>query len=603
MPYTRPEDWLDMTTPESSEEKVVILSAVFNSAYNYVAVTCEGDYHVDWGDGNEEDVASGVAAEHDYAWGDLDSSTLTSVGYRQTIITITPQGGESLTVVDLNTRHSSLNQTDSSFADSHTVPFLDIRYSLPNATTITSLGGNDGSVRCRMVEVLRAVNHGSVTDLAFHCYVMPQLSDVEIDLQNVTTASNMFNGCRLLRNLTVTNSGSISNYASMLNSCYSLESLQGFDFSSATDMLAMCANCYRLSSAQNIDAPNLLGMAYLFQNCRSLVVGPQIDAPLCTNWEGVYNACVSLISIPDIDMPLATNMQNFVRECHKLSVAPVLTNTDNVEDIDYLFYQCYSLQELRDDYDFSAVTSATRAFAYCYGLTSIPAYAFDAIETMNDMFLFSYRIEEINATFSPGGTIDNAFQTFSSCSALKSLPELDLSGAGSTDNMCYGCTLLEQVGNLDISSAINTDDMFTNCNSLTIVGDIDASSSNDVNEFFKNCESLVKVGTLDFSGAEDCSGIFDGCEALRILGGLDIASATNLSSAFRSAGSLQDVGSFVGPDLDVDLSECQLTSASLDIIYTGLPSATRTITVTGNPGISGDDPSIATAKGWTVTDT
>ena len=47
---------------------------------------------------------------------------------------------------------------------------------------------------------------------------------------------------------------------------------------------------------------------------------------------------------------------------------------------------------------------------------------------------------------------------------------------------------------------------------------------------------------------------------------------------------------------------CNLLSEALDNIYTNLAYVTgKTITVTGNPGVTGDDPSIATNKGWTVT--
>ena len=45
-----------------------------------------------------------------------------------------------------------------------------------------------------------------------------------------------------------------------------------------------------------------------------------------------------------------------------------------------------------------------------------------------------------------------------------------------------------------------------------------------------------------------------------------------------------------------------LSSDALNEIYTNLATVTgQTITVTGNYGTAGDDPTIATAKGWTVT--
>jgi hypothetical protein len=49
------------------------------------------------------------------------------------------------------------------------------------------------------------------------------------------------------------------------------------------------------------------------------------------------------------------------------------------------------------------------------------------------------------------------------------------------------------------------------------------------------------------------------------------------------------------------LQNCKLSAAALDEIYTNLPTVTgQTISVAGNYGVSGDDPTIATAKGWTV---
>jgi len=50
------------------------------------------------------------------------------------------------------------------------------------------------------------------------------------------------------------------------------------------------------------------------------------------------------------------------------------------------------------------------------------------------------------------------------------------------------------------------------------------------------------------------------------------------------------------------VANCKLSAAALNEIYTNLPvAASQTITVSNNYGTTGDDPTIATAKGWTVT--
>lgn len=57
-----------------------------------------------------------------------------------------------------------------------------------------------------------------------------------------------------------------------------------------------------------------------------------------------------------------------------------------------------------------------------------------------------------------------------------------------------------------------------------------------------------------------------------------------------------------GCGYSISYAGCALSAAALNEIYTNLGTVTgQTITVTGNYGISGDDPTIATAKGWTVT--
>ncbi len=58
-----------------------------------------------------------------------------------------------------------------------------------------------------------------------------------------------------------------------------------------------------------------------------------------------------------------------------------------------------------------------------------------------------------------------------------------------------------------------------------------------------------------------------------------------------------------GMNASFDVSNNNLDSTALDEIYTNASAtgAGKTITVTANWGAANDNPSIATAKGWTVT--
>jgi hypothetical protein len=53
---------------------------------------------------------------------------------------------------------------------------------------------------------------------------------------------------------------------------------------------------------------------------------------------------------------------------------------------------------------------------------------------------------------------------------------------------------------------------------------------------------------------------------------------------------------------NISVANCKLSATKLNEIYSNLKTVTgKTITVTGNYGTASDDPSIAIAKGWTVT--
>ena len=96
---------------------------------------------------------------------------------------------------------------------------------------------------------------------------------------------------------------------------------------------------------------------------------------------------------------------------------------------------------------------------------------------------------------------------------------------------------------------------------------------------FANCYELRSiVGTEWADGISDFTGMFYNCYSLA-------------------------VGALSGTQYAISYASCVLSAAELDSIYTNLGTAAgaQTITVTGNYGTTGDTPSIATAKGWTVT--
>ena len=67
------------------------------------------DFTVDWGDGSQpQNYSSNTKAQYKFTYSSLPSNTITSEGYRQALVKITPQAGANLTAVNFNQRHSDL---------------------------------------------------------------------------------------------------------------------------------------------------------------------------------------------------------------------------------------------------------------------------------------------------------------------------------------------------------------------------------------------------------------------------------------------------------------------------------------------------------------
>ena len=237
-PWTRPADWLPLPTVVSGDQKVVMLVAVFNTVGNYLAFSFTGPYTVDWGDGTAPvDYASGVTAQRSFAWGDYSASTVTSEGFRQAIVTITPQAGQNLNTVNLNLRHSTPTVA-------HSTGVLDVRVGAPY---ISGFSFNTSNVGFRMLRQFEWVGACSISDF-----------------------TSMFNGCTSLTSIPALNTAAGMNFSSMFNSCYSLTSIPALNTAAGTSFAYMFNNCTSLTSIPALNTAAGTSFTYMFNNCTSL---------------------------------------------------------------------------------------------------------------------------------------------------------------------------------------------------------------------------------------------------------------------------------------------------------------------------------------------
>ena len=301
--WQRPADWLTMPTLTSADEEIAILHAVWDNDSNYAAFRCTtsaGDYDVDWGDGTTTSHASNTTAEHqyDYATYDTGNATLSTRGYKQAIIRITPATG-TLATFSSNFRYTGQNQI-------YSTGFLDVLLSMPSATTSgQSISFRSSLVANTYIEQVHILNSGGMI-----------------------SAANMFQSCISLQSVPLFDTSSVTNMASMFFNCSALQSVPLFDTSSVTNMANMFFNCSALQSVPLFDTSSVTSMQQMFQGCATLQEIPTFDTSSVTNMLLMFFSCTSLQTVPLFDTSSVTTMGTMFGDCSALQEIPTFVTTD-----------------------------------------------------------------------------------------------------------------------------------------------------------------------------------------------------------------------------------------------------------------------------------
>ena len=213
-----------------------------------------------------------------------------------------------------------------------------------------------------------------------------------------------------------------------------------------------------------------------------------------------------------------------------------------------------------------------------------------------------YRLREVIIPFDATSAVTNTSYMFNSCNSLVSVPLFDTSAVTNMSSMFSSCNSLLSVPLFDTSLVTSMSSMFSFCYSLVSVPLFDTSLVTSMSSMFSSCNSLVSVPLFDTSLVTNTRSMFNACISLNSIPAFDFSSVTsgNFNFMFNVANSISRIEA-TGFNYTFSVSSCNLSSTALDEIYTNLPTVVgQTITVSGNYGVNGDDPTIATAKGWTV---
>ena len=170
-----------------------------------------------------------------------------------------------------------------------------------------------------------------------------------------------------------------------------------------------------------------------------------------------------------------------------------------------------------------------------------------------------------------------------------------------------GAYVLERVNFTAIGAVTTLTYAFQYCYALQSVSFPSGSlaSCTTLASAFFSCSVLQSVSfpTGSLNSVTTLASAFPYCYALQ---SIDFPSGWNptvlatTTDAFTSCPMLANIDNCAIP-VSFSIASCNFSSTALDEIYTALPTAAQTITVTSNYGTTGDTPTIATGKTWTVT--
>jgi len=327
-------------------------------------------------------------------------------------------------------------------------------------------------------------------------------------------------------------------------------------------------NCVDLQSCVIPTFASVSNTSYMFSYCYAL---SSITLP--TSWGSVSNTSAMFsycYALSSITLPTSwgsvSNTSSMFSYCCALSSITLPTSWGSVSNTSYMFASCHALSSITLPTSWGSVSITSNMFASCYALSSITLpTSWGSVSNTSCMFATCCALSSITLPTS-WGSVSNTSYMFSSCYALSSI------------------TLPTSWG-----SVSNTRNMFASCYSLKYINNIDYLGSKsvacDFTDFAKDCEFLQTTTTIasliSKIGIYGASGYKLKVTSIRL---------TNASSTFG------------GSSPQVNVSYTDLDATALNTLFGDLPTLTgKTIVITGCTGAATCDTSIATGKGWTVT--
>ena len=628
--WVRKTDWLAMPNVVETDQVFYGLCAVFDTPHNFQTFRGQGNYTIDWGDGTPpENYTSNSVAYHDYDWNNVSASTLTSEGYRQVIVTVTPQSGSNLTNINLNAKHNQAGLTNYTSS-----LWLDVKFAMNNTGTFYTYNSVwRHSYLERVWWVGSTSDQTSGNQLFRHCWSLRSVPN--LPFERLTDCYFMFGHCDSIDIDGIPplpDTSTSNNFHYMFYHCINLQECPVIDTSNATNMSYMFTYDYRLKYVPPLEMQNNLYCQYMFQNCTTLELFsdaawnfskvlrceymfsganslrflPSMDTSSVTRLDGFMLGCRSLQEMPEIDLSACTNAYRLMESCTKIKYTRFVGSNSNITRMDRMFLACYRLEYLpsldtsnvtnmdnmfngcinikrftQDAFDFSSCTRAAAMFAGMNQLRKAPALVNSSnLTDIDNLFTSCYYLSEIG--YIDTQSVSDFYRMFINCYSLTGLDwEIDCRSATRVQGMFYSCISLIKAPALRNLNLVNqcTDfrDLFFNCNSLQEFTNIELDTSNGTSFYymFYNCLSLIEVPfSIDTSKAVDMRGMFRYCRVLekfnQVNDEFDTTWCRNFDAIFWDCHNIPSVPDFRIRNITSDINGNEVTiNTNLDYMFWG----------------------------------
>ena len=280
------------------------------------------------------------------------------------------------------------------------------------------------------IEGIEYFNTENVTNMRYmfcDCWSLKSLDLTNFNTENVTDMYYMFAYCKSLESLDLTNfnTAKVTNMAGMFQSCYALKTIYASDkfvtdqVTESTCMFSDCSNLKDYTSSKEDHTYANCGPIGYFTYGRGYAMFDDATETLTFSYkgfkpEGAYElndggnnpewiSKNSYVKKVVFDASFAntrpTSCLSWFRGCENLTTIEGIEylNTENVENMSFMFRDCYALESLDlSSFNTAKVTSMSRMFYICKALTTIYAsdnFVTNQVTNGNDMF---YGCEKLN---------------------------------------------------------------------------------------------------------------------------------------------------------------------------------------------------------------